>query len=115
MKKAGTILGLLFLLGLAPIFPHPQGHTNDLFEEASNDQMIFVRGMISTVSTEKMQVAVRPLKGKRVFINIVPETLLDGFSMIDELEKKQQVKVWYSIEENENNALKIKKMMDLGC
>lgn len=115
MIKAGTILGLLFLLGLSPIFPHPQGHTSDLFEEASTDQMIFVRGIISKVSTEKMQIAVRPLKGKRVVINIVPETLLEGVSMIDELEKKQQVKVWYSIEENENNAVKIKKMMDLGC
>jgi len=50
-----------------------------------------------------------------VVINIVPETLLEGVSMIDELEKKQQVKVWYSIEENENKAIKIKKMMDLGC
>lgn len=115
MKKAGTVLGLLFLLGLSPIFPHPQGRTNDLFEEASTDQMIFLRGIISKVSTEKMQIAVRPLKGKRVVITIVPETLLEGVSMIDELEKKQQVKVWYSLEENENKAIKIKKMMDLGC
>ncbi len=115
MKKTGALLGLLLILSLSPIFPHPSGHTSDFYEETSTDDMIYMRGIVSRVSPEEMQIAVRPLKGKRVVITIDPDTLLEGISQIDELEKKQQVKVWYSIQEETNKAIKIKKMMDLGC
>ncbi len=115
MKKTGTLLGLLLMLSLSPMFPHPSGHASDFYEETSTDDMIYMRGIVSRVSPEEMQIAVRPLKGKRVVITIDPDTLLEGISQIDELEKKQQVKVWYSIQEETNKAIKIKKMMDLGC
>ena len=115
MKKTGALLGLLIILSLSPMFPHPSGHTSDFYEETSTDDMMYIRGIVSKVSPEKMQIAVRPLKGKRVIITIDPDTLLEGISQIDELEKKQQVKVWYSILEGTNKAIKIKKMMDLGC
>ena len=115
MKKTGALLGLLLMLSLSPIFPHPSGHTSDFYEETSTDDVIYMRGIVSRVSLEEMQIAVRPLKGKRVVITIDPDTLLEGIYQIDELEKKQQVKVWYSIQEETNKAIKIKKMMDLGC
>ena len=115
MKKTGAVLGLLLILSLCPLFPHPSGHTSDFYEEASTDDMMYIRGIVSKVSPEKMQIAVRPLKGKRVIISIDSDTLLEGISQIDELEKKQQVKVWYSIQEETKKAIKIKKMMDLGC
>jgi len=115
MKKTGALLGLLLILSISPIFPHPTGHASGLFEETSSDEMIYIRGIISKVSLEEMQIAVRPLKGKRVVITIDPDTILEGISQVDELDKKQQVKVWYSIEEEKNKAIKIKKMMDLGC
>ena len=115
MKKTGALLGLLLILSISPIFPHPSGYASDFFEETSSDEMVYIRGIISKVSLEEMQIAVRPLKGKRVVITIDPDTILEGISQIDELDKKQQVKVWYSIEEENNKAIKIKKMMDLGC
>ena len=115
MKKTGALLGLLLILSISPVFPNPSGHASDFFEETSSDEMIYIRGIISKVSLEEMQIAVRPLKGKRVVITIDPDTILEGISQVDELDKKQQVKVWYSIEEEKNKAIKIKKMMDLGC
>ncbi len=115
MKKTGTLLGFILILTIVPIFPFSPGHTDELFEEMSTEQMTYIRGLVSRVSLENMEIAVRPAKGKRVVISIDPDTLLEGVSQIDELEKKQQVKVWYSIEENGNKAIKIKKMMDLGC
>ena len=115
MKKTGALLGLLLILSISPVFPNPSGHASDFFEETSSDEMIYIRGIISKVSLEEMQIAVRPLKGKRVVITIDPDTILEGISQVDELDKKQQVKVWYSIEEETNKAIKIKKMMDLGC
>ena len=35
--------------------------------------------------------------------------------LIDEFKKEQQVKVWYSLDEESNRAIKIIKMMELGC
>ena len=115
LKKIVSTLGFALLITVCPLFPLPPGHANDLSEEVSTDETMFVRGLISGVYDEKMQIAVRPLKGKRVVISIGPDTLLEGVSQLDELEKKQQVKVWYSIEDDGNKALKIEKMMDLGC
>lgn len=115
LKKTVSILGIALLITVCPLFTLPPGHANSLFEEVSTDSIMFVRGLISSGYDENMQIAVRPLKGKRVVISIGPDTLLEGASRLDELEKKQQVKVWYSIENDGNRALKIIKMMDLGC
>ncbi len=115
IKKIVSTLGVALLISVCPLFTLPSGHTNNLFEEVSTDRVLFVRGLISGVYDEKMQIAVRPLKGKRIVISIGPDTLLEGVSRLDELEKKQQVKIWYSTEDNGNKALKIIKIMDLGC
>ena len=115
MKKIVALLGVTLLITVCPLFTLPSGHADDLVEEVSTDEVVFVRGLISNVYDEKMQIAVRPLKGKRVVISIGPDTLLEGVSRLDELEKKQQVKVWYSIDDDGNKALKIKRLMDLGC
>ncbi len=115
LKTKISTLGFALLITVCPLFTLPSGHAGDLFEEVSTDKTVYVRGLISSVDDEKMQISVRPLKGKRVVISIGPDTLLEGVSRLDELEKKQQVKVWYSVEDDGNKALKIKKMMDLGC
>jgi hypothetical protein len=40
---------------------------------------------------------------------------MEGVSQIDEFEKEQQVKAWYRVENGDNNAIKIIKLMELGC
>lgn len=86
-----------------------------MLEEVSTEDYIYVRGLISKVYPGKMQISVRPTKGKLVRIVIDSDTILDGVSQIDDFEKEQQVKIWYSPDNHNNRAIKIKKMMDLGC
>ena len=92
-------------------------HSNgaERFEEMSTGDMFYTKGLVSSVSPRKLQFAVRPLKGKRVVIEVDPDTIYEGVKQLEELLKKQQVKVWYRIDNEKNKAVKVKKMMELGC
>ena len=48
-------------------------------------------------------------------LDLIREGIRVLVSQIDDFEKEQQVKIWYSIDNNNNRAIKIKKLMDLGC
>ena len=88
---------------------------NETLEEVSTEDTLYVRGLVSKVYLDKMQISVRPPKGKSIRISIDPDTILEGVSQIDEFAKEQQVKVWYSVDEDNNRAIKIIKMLELGC
>lgn len=108
-SKFLLFLFLLFFLSAVPLA------ANESFEEVSTEEMLFVRGLISKVYPERMQISVRPPKGSSVRIRLDPETILEGVSRIDDFEKEQQVKVWYAPGDGDNRAIKIEKMMELGC
>jgi len=112
MKLTTILLTMLFLF--TPM------HTSllaadDSLEEMSTKEHLFVRGLISKFDPERMQISVRPAKGDLVRVLIDSDTVLDGISRIDEFEKEQQVKVWYKPDNDSNRAIKIVKMMELGC
>ena len=88
---------------------------DESFAEVSTEEMLYVRGLISKIYPDKMEIQIRPPKGGVVRIALDPDTILKGVSRIDELEKEQQVKVWYSTENGNNRAIRIEKMMELGC
>jgi hypothetical protein len=115
MKKMATFLNLTLLAVLLALFALQTAGAAEMFEEISTEDMQFARGLVSSVKLDKMQIAVRPPKGKTLRINITPDTVMDGVSQIDEFEKEQQVKVWYRVEDGDNNAIKIIKLMELGC
>ncbi len=115
MKILGTLLNLTLLAWLLALPPLTSVAAEEMFEEVSTEDMQYVRGLVSSVKLDEMQISIRPPKGKTLRINITPDTVLEGVSQIDEFEKEQQVKVWYRIDEGENNALKIIKLMELGC
>jgi len=108
-----TVCTGLFLMGPGAVFSNVLA--DDSFEEISTEERLYVRGLISKVKLENLEISVRPPKGKAITIQFTPETILEGVSGIDKLEKKQQVKVWYVIEDDENRAIKVFKMMELGC
>jgi hypothetical protein len=114
-KKTIVLFCTLFCLTILSGWQVPPGNSAELFEEMSTEGLLYTRGLISSVSLDKMQIAVRPPKDKRIVITIDPDTIFEGVKRIDELQKKQQVKVWYSPADDQNKAVKIKKMMDLGC
>ena len=115
MKKRANALCLILLMVVSLTCNLPPLWADDTFEEMSTQDMQYVRGLISRVSIEKMQISVRPPKGKLIRINIDPDTVLEGVSQIDEFKKEQQVKVWYSTENDSRKAIKVKMMMELGC
>ena len=115
MKKITAVVCSLFFLTILSGFQLSPVNAADLLEEMSTEDTIYIRGIISSVSPEKMQIAVRPPKSDRIVITIGPDTVLEGVKQIDELVKKQQVKIWYSPATSKNRAVKIKKIMELGC
>ncbi len=92
-----------------------QAAADESFDEVSTEEMRYVRGLISKVYPNRMEISIRPPKGGVVRIALDPDTILKGASRIDELKKEQQVKVWYSTGDGSNRAIRIEKMMELGC
>ena len=115
MKMIRTVLKLALLLSSLLWFMVEPILANEKLEEVSTEDALYVRGLVSKVYLDNMQISVRPPKGKLMRITIDPDTILEGVSQIDEFEKEQQVKIWYSPDEGNNRAIKIIKMMDLGC
>ncbi len=115
MKKLGSLVIFALMCGLCTVLYVTTAGAEEIYEEVSTQDSQYIRGLISRVSTEKMQISVRPPKGKSIRISIDPDTVLEGISQFGEFQKEQQVKVWYSMEGDTNTAIKIKKMMDLGC
>ena len=115
MKRNTRIYCLLTFLLFFVSPPHLGAEQPLFLEESSTDDVMYLKGIIGSVSIEKMQISVRPLKGRRVVIDITPDTQIAGISKMEELMKKQQVKIWYQYENKRNIALKIEKLPDLGC
>lgn len=115
MKSISTVLKLALLLSSFIWFMLEPVLANENLEEVSTEDTLYVSGLVSKVYLDKMQISVRPPKGKLMRITIDPDTILEGVSQIDEFKKEQQVKIWYSLDEDSNRAIKIIKMMDLGC
>lgn len=115
MKKMAALLNLTLLAGLIALFVPQTAETVEVFEENSTSDMQYVRGLVSSVKLDKMQISIRPPKGKILRIDITPDTILEGVSQIDEFEKEQQVKAWYKVQDGDNNAIKVIKLMELGC
>ena len=115
MKNHSTPMKLILLISFFLNFSALPIVAKELYEEKSTEDSLYIRGIVSKVYPDKMQISVKPFKSKRVLIILDPETILDGASQIGELEKEQQVKVWYSTNNGDNRALKIKIMMKLGC
>jgi len=44
-----------------------------------------------------------------------PATELVGLSSLEEISKRQRVKVWYEVEKERNRAVKLEKLPELGC
>ena len=108
---AAPVLLAMFIICLSSL----QAAADESFDEVSTEEMRYVRSLISKVYPDRMEISIRPPKGGVVRIALDPDTILKGLSRIDDLEKEQQVKVWYSTEDGNNRAIRIEKMMELGC
>ncbi len=115
MKKLNRNITFILFTSLF-LFCFPvTGWTSEQFSEMSTEHALYVQGVISRFYPDEMKLSIRPPKGKLIRVQIDPDTILEGVTRVDELEKEQQVKVWFLIDADGKRALKIKKMMGLGC
>jgi len=50
-----------------------------------------------------------------VSVAIDVNTALVGYSSLQEIEKDQGVKIWYSVEADKKIAIKIERKIEVGC
>lgn len=84
-------------------------------EETSNQEYLFVKGMVSEVSDDHQTIKIRQHKKPGITVYLSPETITEGFKKVEELQIRQTIKVWYIPDEGGNKALKIVKPIDIGC
>ena len=101
-------LSLLFILpGLA------LAQSQD--EMMSFEQELVVKGKVKDIFFLEQVIVVKPNKGKKMQFRFDDKTLFSGFSSLEEIERMQRVKIWYQTDDEENKAVKIEKVPELGC
>ena len=84
-------------------------------EGVSSQEYLFVKGMVRSVSLTDQSLTIQQKKGPNITVLITPETELEGFYKLEDLELRKTIKAWYRPEENGNRALKIEKPLETGC
>lgn len=115
MLHVRKILALLMFTSLFLLPLQTIGQTSEESQQTPADNEIYVRGEISRFYSDQMRLSIRPPDGKLIRVDILPETILEGVSRVDQLEPEHQVEVWYVSDDDGNKAVRIKKMMRVGC
>ena len=110
----GLVMGLItcsmtLIIGISP----GTAQEEDLAIMASG--ILLIQGSVREVSVEDSSIVVKRSKAGRVNILVAPQIDLIGVSSIAELKKGQQVKIWYNTVGEENRAVKVELLPDLGC
>jgi predicted component of type VI protein secretion system len=84
-------------------------------EMAAGRESYLVQGVVQEISPAAGMLLVKPNKEKAVRLVIDQETSFAGVSSAAAIEKRQRVKAWYILDGEQNRAVKIEKMPDLGC
>jgi hypothetical protein len=84
-------------------------------EEITTQNYLYIKGMVNSVSLQNQTVSIQQNKGIRIIIFVNKETEFKGFGKIEELQNRQEVKVWYRPSQAGNIGLKIIRLPELGC
>ena len=105
----------IFLIGCLLFFWTSLVAAQNSTSEMSVDEALFIQGSVKRISLEKKLITVKPSKEERIKIQVDEQTDFIGMSALEELEKGQRVKVWYIVIGDENRAVKVERLPDLGC
>ncbi|MEN8190179.1 MAG: hypothetical protein ABFS19_10060 [Thermodesulfobacteriota bacterium] len=83
--------------------------------QSQSEAAILLQGRVAKIIPEKNLVAVKPNKGKRVEVMINWNTEFIGFTKLEELKREQKIKIWYLSIKETKTAVKIEKLLTLGC
>ena len=80
-----------------------------------DQEFVLVEGKVRSIAIDDGTITVKPNKGKKVVVIIEPTTAYTGDSSLGEIKKNDVVKVWYVVDGENNIAIKVEKLPDLGC
>lgn len=106
---------IITLFGCLLFFWAPLVAAQTSTSEISIDAPLFIQGIVKRISLEKNLISLKPSKQERVKIKVDGKTDLVQFSTLEELKKGQRLKVWYTVVGDENRAVKVERLPDLGC
>jgi len=102
----------MFLVLLLPPLSFAGEENNNM---SLNQDVIVVQGKVRTFNEETQTLALKTTKGEKLDILFDWNTALIGYSSLAEIKKGHGVKVWYTVGEKKNTAVKIEKKLDVGC
>ncbi len=114
-RKTITLFLVLFgvLLFLIPENLLATAKTNEGVTENTVTQL--VEGKIKRFNHEQQSVVLKEKKGKKMTILWDWNTSLVGYSSPQKIEKGDEVKIWYSGDNQKLTAVKIEKKLMVGC
>ncbi|MBC8316681.1 MAG: hypothetical protein H8E41_02165 [Desulfobulbaceae bacterium] len=80
-----------------------------------DQEFVLVEGKVRSIAIDDGTITVKPNKGKKVLVIIEPTTAYTGDASLGEIKKNDVVKVWYVVDGENNIAIKVEKLPDLGC
>jgi len=113
-KYGVSIAGRLLLL-FCLLLPATSLFADQFQEDVSTEQCLYAKGIIQSISPEKLTIILKQKEGPKIRLSIDKDTIFEGFYELKELKRRQKIKVWYQPGEQENKALKITKPLELGC
>ncbi len=116
-KKQNDRMVLLtaVLVGLVTVFSCSFSLAQSGTPAASGDNILFLQGIVRQVSSKNNSFSVKISKGKKLKILFSPQVELKGIASLTELKKGARVKVWYKSTGEENRAVKVELLPELGC
>lgn len=116
IKQRNRQTGMIFaIIACLLLFWSPLVVAQNSTSEISVDEALFIQGIVKRISLEKKLITIKPSKAERVKIQLDEQTDFAGMTALEELEKGQRVKVWYTVIGDENRAVKVQRLPDLGC
>ena len=94
--------------------------TSSAGANASNSEMsiadtLQIEGVVRSVGAAEDMIRVKVKKGGLLTLQVDRYTQFVDVITLQELEKGQRVKVWYTTVGKDNRAVKIEKLPELGC
>lgn len=115
MAKNFMIVLLAGVLLIAAGVVRSQSQSSMSGNSGQTTEALFIKGKVKKISFETKTILIKPKKGETVSITFHEQTTLIGFDSFDEIKKKQPVRIWYTIEGENNKAVKIEKAPEVGC
>ena len=78
-------------------------------------QVLEIEGRVLAIDIERSVLTIRDQDRQRHNIHSGMDTIFVGFNSLNELGKKQEVKLWYQVDADGLKAIKIEKKLDVGC